>query len=176
MNSRMHWLIISVLVILLGFCLKTVLAKNIAVTWTGSIPIGVYKINHDNKIEKGKYVLLCLPLSIVQMGKAYLEFDKKSSCPAHTIPLGKKVIATVGDTIKITNSAMIVNHHFYAAPVLKKDNQNRKIARLIKNGTYIAKRVWFYGDGNYQKSWDSRYFGGINPKQVFATLTPILTL
>lgn len=151
-------------------------AFGIIFTYTGSIPVGFYRIVPTNQIQRGEYVSFCLPDNIAHMGleRGYI---RKGSCANGSEELIKEVIAIPGDHVEVSNNAIRVNQQtlplYYFAPTTVIDKDHLPVHRFIKYGTYIAKGYWVYGYGNPRYSWDSRYYGGIPKANIKHRLVPI---
>lgn len=146
-------------------------------TYTGSIPVGFYRIVPDAEaIQRGNYISFCLPDKVAKMGlsRGYLQ---SGSCANGSEELIKQVIAIPGDTVKLANHKISVNGLFsgisYIAPTQIIDKDHLLVYRFIKEGTYQAKGYWVYGFGNPRYSWDSRYYGGIPKANITHRLLPL---
>ncbi|PIR10210.1 MAG: conjugative transfer signal peptidase TraF [Gammaproteobacteria bacterium CG11_big_fil_rev_8_21_14_0_20_46_22] len=146
-------------------------------TYTGSIPVGFYRIISDTtQIKRGDYVSFCLPDTIAKMGleRGYIH---RGSCANGSEELIKQVIAVPGDTVKLANNEISVNGLFlgsgYFAPTRIIDKDHLPVYRFIKEGTYQAKGYWVYGFGDPRYSWDSRYYGGIPKANIKHRLLPL---
>jgi conjugative transfer signal peptidase TraF len=138
---------------------------------TSSIPRGVYVNKTKKQVNKGDIVAICLPDSLRQEGleKGYL--GRSIYCQG-TTPLIKEVVAIPNDRIIVRQNAMRVNNNVYAIPIYNQDSVGHALRRFPE-GTYRAQGYWVLGTHN-QRSWDSRYFGEINPACILCILRPVL--
>jgi len=143
-------------------------------TYTGSIPIGFYRIVPlAPLLQRGDYVSFCLPDPIANMGlsRGYLN---RGACANGSESLIKVIIAVPGDTVVVSTSGMRVNKLIeYIAPSKIIDKNHLPVVRFIKEDTYIAKGYWVYGYGDPRYSWDSRYYGEIPQQAIQHRLVPL---
>ncbi len=147
-------------------------------TYTGSVPIGFYRIiTLDPSIKSGDYISFCLPNAAAQMGisRGYI---KSGFCPNGSEALIKEVIAVPGDQVTVKNNIMSINNTRatvnYITPIATLDKDGLPVYRFIKDGTYNSTGYWVYGFGSPQYSWDSRYYGEIPRKNITHRLLPFL--
>lgn len=150
--------------------------SGIIFTYTGSIPVGFYRMVPMGSIQRGDYISFCLPDKIANLGleRAYIN---PGSCANGSEELLKEVIAVAGDRVEVSDSAIRVNYQnlalSYFAPTAVVDKDHLPVHRFIKNGTCIAKGYWVYGYGNPRYSWDSRYYGEIPRTNIKHRLIPL---
>ena len=135
----------------------------IIISYSGSIPIGFYRIvSNVDAIKRGDYISFCLPNKIAQMGMSR-GYIKSGNCVNGSKELIKKVIALPGDKITVTDNMLRINNNTaYYAPTHILDKNKLPVHQFIKKGTRIARGYWVYGNNNSFYSWDSRYYGGIS--------------
>lgn len=142
------------------------------VTFSGSVPIGVYK----KTSYRSDYGIFCLPLNVAEDGYNHKFIEHSSKCGNGFEPLIKKIIARDGDYLEITNNKIRVNSKTsYLTPTNKFDSNSKPIRRSVENGNLSIHGFWLYGDGSPLKSWDSRYFGEISNKYLQSYVKPIIT-
>jgi conjugative transfer signal peptidase TraF len=105
--------LISLLIVFIYYCLLKIF--NIAINYTGSMPIGFYKKEPRTEIKRGDIVSVCLPKSVAQYGFKRGYLDKGDCLDGVTAPVLKQVIAVPHDTVELTNQAIIVNGTIYFA-------------------------------------------------------------
>jgi conjugative transfer signal peptidase TraF len=142
---------------------------------TRSIPIGLYQ-QIDAPIARGALVEACLPQDIATLGRkrGYL---RGGSCPDGTEPVGKTVAAVTGDTVELTDQALIVNAtKLPDSATLDIDREGRAMHKFPR-GTYAvaADEVWLVATSN-PRSWDSRYYGPIPLENIRSAVRPLVTL
>lgn len=143
------------------------------VNLTTSMPIGFYRPLASPTIRRGDIAAVCLPLPIAKLGLAH-HYLLRGQCPGGAIAVIKRIIAVPGDTVTVTDQAMIVNHHVYTAPQQRFDHAHHRIARLIPRGVPVHNRLyWLYGSHDPARSWDSRYYGGVSRAHILGIVTPV---
>ena len=159
-------IIITVLfVLVLGYVYQSFI-----INISPSEPLGIYKIQNIDQIQRGNIVAVCLPSKYQEIGlkRAYLlpgiRCDK-------TAPLIKTVIAVPGDNVILKNNEIIVNNNIYLYITKYFDSHSRKLD-VFPRGVYKnINTYWLIGTNN-PNSWDSRYWGGIDRKNIVFTVVP----
>ena len=145
------------------------------VNLSGSMPIGLYRVS-TQPAARGAMVLACLPMdvAIVARSRGYIPHGP---CPGATAPIGKVVLAMVGDAVEVTTEGLLVN----GRPVqntkpLPVDAVGRSLRRF-PDGTYIVGRddVWLYSPYS-ARSFDSRYFGPVPRSCILSRVLPMWTI
>ena len=142
---------------------------------TGSLPVGLY-VTSPSLPVRGALVLACLPAKVAAFAHARGYVPRGEECPNGVAPIGKPVAAIAGDTVAVTPAGLFVNG--VAVPnsrALATDRKGRPLFRVrvarwvVESGT-----IWIVS--SYSRfSFDSRYFGPIEVRQVRATLQPLWT-
>jgi len=152
-------------------------ALGIIVTYTGSIPVGFYRIVANARpIQWGDIISFCLPNNVAKIGlkRGYL---RHGTCANGSEALMKQVIAIPGDVVILAHHHITVNGVNmtvdYLAPTSVTDKDHLPVTRFIKNGIYHANGYWVYGFGDSHYSWDSRYYGAIPEKNITHRLVPL---
>lgn len=165
-----------VFIFLFLFIFFTLKFFGIRFNYTESMPIGFYKKVHSVHIARNDLVAVCLPNRIALEGlkRHYLIHG---SCSNGSTPVLKKIIAVPGDTVSLNNQMMIVNDISFIAPLQLKDSSHQLIKKFIKNGEHKnIDSYWLYGINDPTYSWDSRYYGGVDCKNIIGVYKPVLTL
>ncbi len=140
-----------------------------------SIPIGLYRRVHE-PILRGALVEACLPKSIATLARkrGYL---RGGSCPDGTEPVAKTVAALPGDTVELTDQALIVNGlELPRTATLSTDREGRELQRFARGVHAVgANEVWLLGTSD-PRSWDSRYYGPIPLENIRSAVRPLVTL
>ena len=145
------------------------------VNLSGSMPIGLYRVSNEPAVS-GAVVLACLPkdLALFARSRGYVP---SGSCPGGTAPIGKVVLAMLGDSVEVTRAGLHVNGH----PVpntkpLVVDAAGRLLARF-PDGTYVVgpDELWLYSAYS-KRSFDSRYFGPLPLSCVLNRVLPLWTV
>jgi conjugative transfer signal peptidase TraF len=145
------------------------------VNLSASMPIGFYRVSRGRPV-KGAMVLACLPVdvAIFARSRAYVP---NGTCPGATAPIGKVVLAMVGDSVEVTSEGLLVN----GRPVrntkpLAVDGAGRSLPRF-PDGTYVVGQdeVWLYSSYS-KRSFDSRYFGPLRLSCILNRVLPLWTV
>ena len=142
---------------------------------TGSLPVGLYRASRAAPV-RGALVLACLPEPVAEFAKARGYVPRGGACPGGVLPVGKRVLAIPGDTLRVTSSGLLVN----GAPVpnsqpLALDRRGRPLPHLAQ-GRYVVGpgEVWVVSSYS-RSSFDSRYFGAVETAQVRSAVRPLCT-
>ena len=142
---------------------------------TGSLPVGVYLAFRAAPV-RGTLVLACLPPEVAAFAKARGYVPRGIACAGAVAAVGKAVVAIVGDTVTVTPAGLVVNGA--AVPnslALASDRKGRRLPQLGA-GRYVVEpgTVWIVS--SYSRfSFDSRYFGAIQARQIRANLQRLWT-
>ena len=142
---------------------------------TSSVPKGLWFV-HAGQVAKGEYVFVCLPDEIASLGRraGYLA---GGSCSGESMPLMKRVVAMSGDVVRVGSAGVRVNGTLIAGSRrLRTDSSGHAIPGHVSEVAVRvpAGEIWVLGD--WYKSWDSRYFGGIAQSRVIGVGTPLVTV
>lgn len=143
---------------------------------TGSLPMGLYRDVGSASPVRGAIGVWCLPLGVAQWARAR-GYIGGGSCPGNVEPLGKVVLAAVGDTVTLSADGITVNG--VAIPNSRpaaRDSRGRLLTPA-SFGTYILRRgeVWI-GSPYTDRSFDSRYFGPVPDTMLLSVVRPVWTL
>ncbi len=138
------------------------------------MPLGFYYRRSPEVIHRGDIVAVCLPSGITQEGlnQHYLV---QGSCQHASMPVAKQIVAILGDTVKLTQQAIIVNGVSYPAPHQFVDHNGKPVKQFIRFGTYHSTGYWLYGSHDYVHSWDSRYYGRVSRENIIGVYRPLVT-
>lgn len=126
---------------------------------------------------RGALVLICLPPEVAAFGTERGYVPRGGACPGGVLPVGKAVLAIVGDTVTVTPSGLLVN----GGPVpnsqpLLSDRKGRPLPRLAV-GRYVVRLGELWVLSSYSRlSFDSRYFGPLEADHVRASVRPLWTV
>ena len=138
-----------------------------------SIPKGLYQITNST-IFKNAYIIFCPDNRAVFKRAVERGYISKGFCQSGLGYMMKKVVATEGDIISVTDKGVIVNNkpQPYSAPLFK-DGANRKLNQWrIKN--YQLKHYELLTMTDQDRwSFDGRYYGLIKANQVKGVIAPI---
>ena len=167
--SVIAWLASPVLLLVMGWL------AGVRLNLTGSLPVGLYVISPSLPV-RGALVLACLPAKVAVFAKARGYVPPGVQCPRGVSAVGKPVVAIAGDTVTVTPTGILVNGAAVLnTRALASDRKGRRLPQLA-NGRYVAEpgTVWIVS--SYSRfSFDSRYFGPIEVRQIRAALRPLWT-
>ncbi len=147
------------------------LYQNFILNVTPSEPLGIYKIHRFNSaasIKRGDIVALCLTPNIENLGLKRNYLLPGLRC-GKSPPLIKTVIAIPGDIVELKNNAIIVNGKTFHYATKYIDSHGHAL-EVFPRGIYLnTQKYWLIGT-NDPNSWDSRYWGGVERKQILFKL------
>ena len=143
------------------------------VNHTGSLPIGLYRVERLSDAERaaaaggrlapprGAVVVWCLPADVAALGRrrGYLV---RGSCPGGAEPVLKHIAAVAGDTVVVGANGLRVDGHLLAnSGVLSRDARGRPMIPITP-GIYPVRfgTAWLWSPYTVH-SFDSRYFGAV---------------
>ena len=145
------------------------------VNLSASMPIGFYRVSRGRPV-KGAMVLACLPAGVAVFARSR-GYVPNGRCPGATAPIGKVVLAMVGDSVEVTAEGLLVNGRpLKNTKPLAVDAAGRPLRRF-PDGTYIAgpDEVWLYSPYS-KRSFDSRYFGPLPVSSIRNRVLPLWTV
>ncbi len=170
----MNWLKISTAVLFIF--LSTYCYYSFVINITPSEPLGIYKIHQISEaaqIHRGNIVAVCLPSQYQDLGLKQGYLLSGIRC-GKTAPLIKTVIAIPGDTVILKNNEITVNGKVLLYVTKYIDGHGRRLG-VFPRGVYKnVKTYWLIGTSD-PNSWDSRYWGGVNRKNIVFTVVPLFT-
>jgi conjugative transfer signal peptidase TraF len=138
---------------------------------TNSIPRGFYKAI-QGEAKKGDYVILCPPKNEIFDEAIKRRYLNIGFCPGDYGRLMKKILAAKKDHVKISSLGVFVNHQLIPlSQPLKIDLAGRKLPQIQAEWILKDDELLLMGD-NSKKSFDSRYYGLINKKQIESVIKP----
>lgn len=142
---------------------------------TLSIPAGLYWRVND-PVTKGRYVMFCPPpLEVFDQAKAR-GYIGAGFCPGGYGYMMKQVAATTDDRVEVHSDGVRINGRLLddSAP-LRADSGGRVMPKFQAD-TYVLSehQLLLMGDCN-ARSFDARYFGPVQRRQVKEVITPIFT-
>jgi conjugative transfer signal peptidase TraF len=151
------------------------LAWPIRINTTKSIPVGFYWMTSDS-VKKGSYVIFCPPqIDLFETAKER-GYIGAGFCPGGYGYMMKRVAAVKDDAVTIASDGVRVNGDLLPLSVPRaSDKAGRPIPRSEPDRyTLDATELLLMSDVS-GTSFDSRYFGPIDRKQVQGVIRPILT-
>lgn len=147
-------------------------------TWTGSLPIGLWRYNTQG--VQSHYIAFCLPDGVYShfFRDHVMSSDDHSPypCPNNTSVFIKPVMARPGDQVELSSAAVRVN----GVPLPRTATQQRSrkkgvVIPHISRGRYTTQSgtVWVFSTYN-EASFDSRYYGPIDVRWIRSGAEPVL--
>lgn len=142
---------------------------------TQSIPVGLYWTSGES-ITKGAYVLFCPPqanIFVVAKARGYIG---TGFCSGGYGFMMKRVVATNGDTVSISDDGVRINAVLMPLSVpLRMDKAGRALVRFGSSPFSLdGSEVLLMSDVT-GASFDSRYFGPIDRSQIKSVISPVIT-
>jgi conjugative transfer signal peptidase TraF len=152
-------------IVMFVFVVLMIVSKSLGalINITPSMPIGLY-IRADGSLSRGDVIAFCLSESYQTIGLKQGYLAKGHVCHGAD-PLIKQVLAIPGDDVLLTNQSIQVNGITYHYPTHYTDSQGRTLAIYPRGNYKHAVGYWVIGNHSAD-SWDSRYWGSINAKQI----------
>ena len=144
---------------------------NLWINVSASIPYGVYK-RVDKYPQKDDYILFCLKDKLAKLS-VERRYTTTGNCPFQSAPIGKKVVATQGDLVKISKEGIEVNGMLLSKTrpstydLLERKMPEYSMHRYLDNNEYIVAST-------KENSYDSRYFGIVRGEQIKGVIETII--
>ena len=170
--SKLIKIIILLLMVILAI-LYLLYFYDYRINTSPSIPKGIYKLETTNKqLKQGDLVEICLSDDLAQYAfeRGYIS---KGSCSNGYAPLIKEILAIPNDYVVINKKGIKVNNVFYNLKSQKLDHQKRALNPQIMNRKING---YLLVGMNSKDSWDSRYFGIIESKDIKGRMQKVISL
>lgn len=137
-----------------------------------SMPAGLYWLE-NGPVALGDIALACPPpaAAVWARRRGYLG---PGTCRGETRPIGKRVMAVAGDTVRLQDGGVFING--FGVPRSARhehDSRGRSLSRVSEGAYRLAPgEVWLHGT-DHRRSWDSRYFGPVSGELVIGRLVPV---
>jgi len=165
--NKKYPLIVLLLLAILWFLVKQ---WGLIINVTLSMPRGLY-IKQYGELSRGGIVSFCLTKPYQSFGLQRLYIAKGVACNGADA-LIKEVIAIPGDSVVLQDNFIKVNNTVYLYKTHYRDSIGRKLF-VCPRGVYKNITGYWVIGVNDSRSWDSRYWGEIQKKQIIAKLRPI---
>lgn len=136
---------------------------------TASIPKGLYRLHHDPEtrpLNTGDIAVYMLPKNVINLAAKRRYIDS-------THALMKPVAAVAGDYVCTANRQVIVNDVSYGR-IQETDSAGRPLPWFYFCGTVTGDLIFTFTSADH--SFDSRYYGPLQPTDLLARATPLWTL
>jgi signal peptidase I len=128
---------------------------------------GYYLTYPNQEYHKGDIVLLCVvnqkQLQILHRLK--LPYSQEA-CPYNAPYLLKRIVATAGDQVMISEAGIVINGSLYPHSVGLTKYKDILLSPL-SSGSFSLKADEYFMLGQTPHSYDSRYFGPISKQQIY---------
>lgn len=146
-------------------------ALNLWIIVSPSIPYGLYK-KVEKYPQKEDYILFCLEKDLAKL-TADRKYVTTGNCAYQSAPIGKKVVATQGDLVKISDDGIEVNGRLLTdSKPSKYDNLKRRMPEFSMN-RYLDNDEFIVASAK-ENSYDSRYFGIVKGAQIKGVIETII--
>lgn len=129
---------------------------------SASAPLGFYYVTQSSP-KRGAFVVISLPPGARKLAteRRYLP---------HNIPLLKRIVALSGDEICRVDSIIFINKQ-PVTTAFKTDNQGRLLS--VWRGCFVLKPGQFFALMDHPDSFDGRYFGPLNTRDIIGVAMPV---
>lgn len=138
-----------------------------------SIPVGLYWIS-SSPVEKGSYVLFCPPEGKVfedAKGRGYIG---SGFCPGGYGYMMKKVLAAGHDVVSVSEEGVQINgEQLPLSAPLAVDGAGQPLPRYRVSDFMLGDQEVLLMSDVSATSFDGRYFGIINRKQIRTVIRPV---
>lgn len=133
---------------------------------SASLPVGLYWLEDGRDLKRSDLVLVWLPQAARKLAaeRAYL--------PSNT-PAAKRVAALAGDTVCVKNGSVSINHRT-VAKALPVDHVGRPLVAW-RSCVVLGSDQIFLLTAGAGASFDGRYFGPSQRRDIIGRLVPIWT-
>lgn len=157
--SKTNKYILALLVIAPLIALRGTVAVNVS----ESLPIGIYIQKNATEYQPGDIVLF--------YSKKINQYGEQRGYLKPGTQLGKRIVASSGDDI-VTGRTVTVNGKKIGHPAQIIDSQSRPMQIFEYTGKVPLDHVFVLGDT--KGSFDSRYYGFVETKNINKKLIPLL--
>ena len=154
-----------------------VLSHYLAINGTPSMPEGLWaSYSAGYPITRGSAVVVCLPMHVAEFarGRSYIAHG---SCAGDYEAVLKRVVATAGDIVQVSDDGIAVNGLLIPQTHLMSVDSRRRTLPGMSPGTYVVEpgTVWIVSNHD-RRSYDSRYFGPVPLANVRSNAIPLLVI
>lgn len=140
-----------------------------------SIPVGLYW-RADAPVARGAYVMFCPPQIEVFRHALQRGYLGSGWCPGGYGYVMKKVAGATGDVVEVADDGLRINGVPYPkSALLRLDGQGRPLPRFQTNRYTLSEFQLLLMSDAHPRSFDGRYFGPIQRRQVKEVIVPVLT-
>jgi len=142
---------------------------------TSSYPRGIYWMTND-PIIKGSLVIFC-PTDIAVFRQAKERgYIGAGFCPGGTSYMIKKILAAANDQVEMTDIGVFVNGTLLLnSKPMDTDSEGLALSPIKADVTALNDHSVLLMSDYSSKSFDGRYFGLMDKKNIVSVIRPILT-
>lgn len=130
---------------------------------TPSEPVGLYQTQPvSNGIARGDLIEFCY-------SGEKLSFMFPGRCANNSAPLFKSVVGVPGDLVVVGDAGVMVNGELLESsrPALHSFSDPSLTLPVLRGRFLLSPgQYWTYGSGEPERSFDSRYFGSVDIKDI----------
>jgi len=159
--------LIHALLVVVGFMIVCkALSYKIMFQITPSLPKGIYRIDHPDRIDKGMICVFDIPRNVNGLMKT------RGWLPEHlNFYLTKPVVAKQGDVVEVSTAGIYINGKYFG-PVKQNDSQGLPLPRIYCK--YVLRQGEYFFASTYNNSFDSRYFGTVRKENIRWVEKPLI--
>jgi conjugative transfer signal peptidase TraF len=159
--------LIHALLVVVGFMIVCkALSYKIMFQITPSLPKGIYRIDHPDRIDKGMICVFDIPRNVNGLMKT------RGWLPEHlNFYLTKPVVAKQGDVVEVSTAGLYINGKYFG-PVKQNDSQGLPLPRIYCK--YVLRQGEYFFASTYNNSFDSRYFGTVRKENIRWVEKPLI--
>lgn len=160
------------LLILQGLFLHLI---GVRVNVSPSIPVGIYWAR-DLPVERGAYVMFCPPQIEVFRHAMMRGYIGGGQCPGGYGYVMKRIVGISGDVVELREDGVRINGSLYPhSALLAADALGRTMPRYQSDQYTLSEFQLLLMADEHPKSFDARYFGPVQRRQVKDVIVPVLT-
>jgi conjugative transfer signal peptidase TraF len=153
---------------------------------TASLPIGIYRIGElAGDPRRGDFVGVCLEGETARLALARGYVHRQAlepylyhvSCPSGTAIIGKPVAGVPGDTVEVDGQGVRINGEvLQGGAVAARDRRGRPMPNPRWGRRILGPDEYWVQSTYSRKSFDSRYFGPVERRQILDRRVAVLVL
>jgi conjugative transfer signal peptidase TraF len=141
---------------------------------TPSAPLGLYWLT-ASPASRGDWVLFCPPAEPVFVEAVRRGYVPMGHCPTGSVPLLKRLAAVAGDVVQIAPAGICINGEpIPQTSQMKTDGLARPLPSPRFNGVLGSGQALVVASLS-PRSFDGRYFGPVDRRDLSGAVRPILT-
>jgi conjugative transfer signal peptidase TraF len=153
---------------------------------TPSLPVGIYRIGElAGDPRRGDFVGVCLEgeTARLALARGYVHrqalepYVHRVRCPSGTAIIGKPVVGVPGDTVELDRNGVRINGEILpGGAVAARDRRDRPMPHARWGRRILGPEEYWVQSTYSPESFDSRYFGPVERRQIRDRRVPMLVL